>query len=332
MKKYNLFMMFFLVFFILFFPGSAGWKIAIIAFIFLLPYLVKQLLKKGGGKNTLVEMFFSLFIFLFVVSCATTQQQVVMPTPTEGTTKVRFTKIGVDEKQAPPLSFFLVPETLNVEVPYEKDTPLFVNFVNCKEEVLMVSVNPQTIPEWIRIHPAFLVRALEIKRVDFTLMPYKSKDVPQEFSITFKAKESVRNLKLTVKVSKSEKVDSLGKQEVQPVPPKEVEKKPIEVPKVKDVVRRVLFSVHVASFKNREEALDFVDSMPNLEPKTSVILYDLGSKGLWYRVFVGLYNTHETALGVARHFKEFFGWGYALPIQVYEDSFLRGKVKKRKRE
>jgi len=279
----------------------------------------------------LVKTFFSLFSFLFVVSCATTQQQVVTPSPTEGTTTVKVTKIGVDERQTPPLSFFLVPETLDVDVPQDKDTPLSVNLVNCKEEVLLVSVNQQTTPRWINIQPAFLVKALEIKRIDFTLMPYKLKEVPKEFSITFKAKESVRSLKLQINVVKSEDSEAVKKEGVQPAPP-EVDKKPVEHPKVKEVVRIVLFSVHVASFKKREEALDFVDSMPNLEPKTSMVLYDLGSKGLWYRVLVGLYSTREIASGVARHFKEFFGWSYSMPLQVYEDSFLRGEVKKRKRE
>lgn len=305
-----------------------------IALLFLcLAFFLVKYLRKGGGKMKSLVKF--LFVFFLLFSCSTTKpvvQHQELPPP--DAVKVKITKIGEElpPKQKP--SFVVLPDFFELNILENIDSEFAVDVINCKQDILALTVSTTSSPEWISFQPVFLLKPFEIKKFNFVMMPYKRKNrVPlEEFGIKFSSKDLVQDLKLKVSVLISEvprdkKDVSKAKPEVVSQLAKEPEK-PKEPPKTVEKIKESVYfyTVHIGSFKSKEEALDHVRSIPRLEPQISIVGYDFGSKGVWYRVLIGLYKSVNEASGVAKHFKEFMAFDYANPVRVEEEHFKKNVV------
>ncbi|MEM4245021.1 MAG: SPOR domain-containing protein [Candidatus Nanoarchaeia archaeon] len=281
-----------------------------------------------------MKIFFKfLFVFFFLFSCSTTKpvvQNQQLPPPES--VKVKITKIGEDLTQKQTPSFVLFPNFFDLNIPENKDSEFSVDVVNCKQDLLAITVKSDFSIDWVYFQPVFLLKPFEVKKFKFVMKPYnrKSRATLEEFGIKFSTNEFFQDLKLKVsvlisEVSQDKKEVSQAKHDVvfSPVNTPERLKKTSE-----NIIRRPVYfyTVHVGSFKTKEEALEHVRRIPRLEPQISVVGYDLGSKGIWYRVLIGLYKSVSEAAGVAKHFKEFMGFDYASPIRVEEEHFMKNIV------
>lgn len=234
--------------------------------------------------------------------------------------KVKITKLG-EGTQLPgnKIPFFLVPGYVELKISENVDATADVSIINSKAENVVISVTTKPVVDWIGFYPVLLLRPYEVKRVNFTFIPQRIKNAESEIDIVFKADDYVQNVRVKVALAFPAEGKDIIRDSQQRKGERRVEKKnPVEVRVYEPVW---FYTVHVASFKTLGEAKDHLSKIPQLEPKISVILYDLDKKGLWYRVCIGLYRTKEESGRVANHFINFFGFGYSSPLMVREDVF-----------
>ncbi|VAX35120.1 hypothetical protein MNBD_UNCLBAC01-2113 [hydrothermal vent metagenome] len=115
-------------------------------------------------------------------------------------------------------------------------------------------------------------------------------DVEYEFVET--KEEEPETIQVSEKVEKIEQVEVDAKEEVI-VPVKEVIKEP-----VKAVVKNIKgsFTIQVASFKKKDSANKKLAELAKKGYDTAYIASrDLGAKGVWYRVYIGNFETKSLA-------------------------------------
>lgn len=71
------------------------------------------------------------------------------------------------------------------------------------------------------------------------------------------------------------------------------------------------FTIQVASFKERKKAEEVLTTLEKKGHAGHIVTRDLGSKGVWYRVYVGNFNTKEEASVLLKELKT-----------MYKDSFV----------
>lgn len=76
------------------------------------------------------------------------------------------------------------------------------------------------------------------------------------------------------------------------------------------------FTVHVASFQTIEKAYEEIANIQRHGFSARAVRTDLGSKGMWYRVYVGGYQTRADALAASQAILKFPEYNYAQVIRV----------------
>jgi cell division protein FtsN len=104
-------------------------------------------------------------------------------------------------------------------------------------------------------------------------------------------------LEKAVEKPAAEKVEKIVEVKKVVAPPKPV-KKEVAVP----VKPSVTYSIHAGSFRKTELAQKDVNRFSKLGFNAYIERVDLGDKGIWYRVKIGLYNTRAEALSAEKEF------------------------------
>ena len=78
--------------------------------------------------------------------------------------------------------------------------------------------------------------------------------------------------------------------------------KPVKEEVVSPVKPLVTYSIHAGSFRKTEFAQKDVNRFSKLGFNAYIERVDLGDKGIWYRVKIGLYNTRAEALSAEKEF------------------------------
>jgi len=82
-----------------------------------------------------------------------------------------------------------------------------------------------------------------------------------------------------------------------------------------------LYSIHIGSYKSRDNALKSVSHTKSMNYNSFIMEKDDPNGGVWYRVFIGHYNTKKEALVGVSLLKEKKFSGYYAVMRILDKGF-----------